>query len=117
MNETDDQRQFRRDARVLGELGQAVRPRELPRCEVRIPKLLAEEAVAAWARDHEGHPAPETFDQRVLRHRAGVLALIGLGISDRGRWESDQVVVDLALDLIGIARDAADDLGAQPPTI
>jgi hypothetical protein len=71
---------------------------------------LARAAVAAWQRDDEGEPEPESYEQRVLRHRAGALALIGLAVEDQGRAEGDEVVVDLSADVIGSALDAADGL-------
>jgi hypothetical protein len=68
-------------------------------------------AVAAWERDDtEGDLDSETYEQRVQRHRAGTLALIGLAISERGRWEADEVVVELHPEELGVAMDAADDL-------
>jgi len=53
---------------------------------------------------------PETFEQRVQRHRAATLALIGLSIVNGGHWEADEMVVELGPDLIGVAVDASDDL-------
>ncbi len=84
---------------------------DLPRVEVRLPRELAEKAVAAWEREgDEGLLAPETFEQRVHRHRAGTLGLIGLSICERGRWDGNEVIVELSPDLIGVAVDAADDV-------
>jgi hypothetical protein len=78
---------------------------------VRLPRALAEKAVAAWKREgDEGPLDPETFEQRILRYRAGTLGLIWLSISELGRWDGDEVVVELSPDLIGMALDAADDL-------
>ena len=37
--------------------------------EVRVPKQVAEQALAAWARDDTGPDVDETRDQRVYRHR------------------------------------------------
>jgi hypothetical protein len=74
---------------------------------------LAEAAVTAWEREaNEGPLDPETFEQRVQRHRAGTLGLIGLSIVNGGRWEDDEVFVELSPDLIGMAVDASDDLPA-----
>jgi hypothetical protein len=43
-------------------------------------------------------------------HRAAALSLIGLSITERGRWEGEEVLVALDPVLIGNAVDAADDL-------
>jgi hypothetical protein len=105
------QRLWREDALALGEVGEVWAAADLPRIEVRLPRALAERAVAAWERDDdEGLLGTETFEQRTLRHRAGTLALIGLGVTERGRWEGDEVVVELHPDVIGSAVDASDAL-------
>lgn len=112
--ETDRQWLYRDDARLLGEIGAALARTDLPRIEVRLPSALARAAVAAWQRDDEGEPGPESdaesYQQRVVRHRAGALGLIGLAVEERGRAEDDEVIVDLSPDVIGSAVDAADDL-------
>jgi hypothetical protein len=110
MNETDRQRGYREDARLLGEIGAVLARTELPPVTVRLPSPLARAALEAWQHDDEGEPDPESYEQRVLRHRAGALGLIGLSIEQRGRAEGDEVVVELSPDLIGNALDAADDL-------
>ena len=105
---------YREDAGVLGEVGWALANSELPRVEVRLPRRLAEAAVAAWKRDDNDGPLdPETVEQRIQRHRAATLALIGLSIVNGGRWETDEVVVELSPDLIGVAVDASDDLPSR----
>ena len=82
----------------------------LPEVEVWLPRALAELALAAWQREHdEGPPAPETFEQRVLRHRAAALSLIGLSIESGGRWSDDGVIVEVHPQFIGEALAAADD--------
>lgn len=101
---------------MLGELGWVLANAELPRVEVRLPRSLGERAVAAWERDgNEGPLDPESYEQRVQRHRAGTLGLIGLSIVNGGRWEGDEVVVGLSPDLIGVAVDASDDLPSREP--
>ena len=71
---------------------------------------LAEQAVAAWEREDNGSPVHgETCEQRLERQRAGTLALIGLSITDRGRWDGDEVVVELDAVFVGLAIDAIDD--------
>lgn len=65
--------------------------------------------MAAWRRDDSDPvPATEGPRDRQVRHQAGALALIGLAISERGRAEGGEVVVDLAPDLVGQAIDAVD---------
>jgi hypothetical protein len=113
-SEREWQRLYREDAGVLGEVGWTLANSELPRVEVRLPRRLAEAAVAAWERDDtEGPLDPETLGQRIQRHRAATLALIGLSIVNGGRWETDEVVVELSPDLIGVAVDASDDLPSR----
>jgi len=109
--ETDQQRVYREDAGVLAELGDVVARADIPRFEVRLPRRLAELAVRAWERDDDeaATPDPETCEQRVHRDRAAVLALIGIGIQERGRWEADEVVVDLDAVFLADAITAADD--------
>jgi hypothetical protein len=113
MPETPDQRQFREDARVLGHIGWRLVHSDMPDVEVRLPRALAESAVAAWERDHEGPADPESHEQRAQRHHAGTLGLIGLSIENGGRWEADEVVVGLSPNPIGNAVNAADDLPSE----
>jgi hypothetical protein len=100
------------EARVLGEIGTAFRAAELAPIRVVVPQELAERAVAAWRRDDEGAvPDPEDPAHRLLRHRAGPLALIGLAITERGESDADgNTIVDLDPELVGVAMDAADDI-------
>ncbi len=109
MDETETQKTWRGDARVLGEVGAVLLGQSLPQVEVRLPRRLAEQAVAAWERDDgEGPLDPETSEQGALRLRAATLALIGLSVTERGRWEDDEVVVELDPAFIGSAVEAAD---------
>jgi len=109
-DESKWQELYRREARVLGELGSVLVTASLPQVEVRLPRHLAEQAVAAWERDdNEGALDPEIFEQRMQRHRAATLSLIGLSIAERGRWEGNEVIVELDPVFIGLAADAADD--------
>lgn len=111
MGDTEWQRVYREEAHVLGRVGRALAEAELPSIEVRLPRALGEQAVAAWERTgNEGELEPETFEQRTQRRRAATLALIGLSIVSVGRWEGDEVIVELHPDLIGVALDAADDV-------
>ncbi|GAA1846390.1 hypothetical protein [Brevibacterium marinum] len=100
------------EAKTLGELGAALREQQIPRIPVRIPRTLAETAVAAWQRDagEGGTLDEETFEERIARQRAGTLALIGIAVEERGQRDSDCVVVDLHPEQIGVAMDAADEL-------
>ena len=106
------QRLYREEAAVLGKIGQVFLGAEMPQIEVRLPRDVAEAAVAAWERndDESVGPINETFEQRVVRSRAASLSLIGLAISERGRWTDDEVVVALDPVFIGNAVEAADDL-------
>ena len=109
--DTDRQLRYRQDAKLLGEIGAVLVQADIPRFEVRLPRALAEKALAAWQREIDEAPLdPESYEQRAQRHRAATLALIGLSIQNSGRWEDEHVVVDLSANLIGVAVDAADDL-------
>ena len=110
MVDTKTQAQFRRDGSVLAALGAQVAAMTLPDVEVRMSRALADKAVAAWERDEEGSLDPEDLEQRVQRHRAASLALIGLSIVNRGKADGDEVLVGLQPGLIGDALKAADDL-------
>lgn len=103
---------YREEATVLGKIGQMLVGAEMPQIEVRLPRDVAQAAVAAWERDGDesAGPSDETYEQYVVRSRAASLALIGLAIAERGRWTDDAVVVALDPVLIGNAVDAADDL-------
>ena len=100
------------EVRVLADIGRAVF-RQRTRVSVRLPRQLAELAVAAWKReDHEVElPEGETLEQRTTRLRAGTLALIGLAIEEGGTWDDDGVIVEIDAWHLGGAFDAADDAG------
>ena len=112
MDESRWQKMYREEAAVLGKIGRVFLGQELPQIEVRLPRDVAEAAVAAWERDDDESTGPikETFEQRVVRSRAASLSLIGLAISERGRWTDNEVVVGLDPLFIGHAVEAADDL-------
>ena len=97
---------------MLGLIGTTFRAARLATIRVTVPAALAERAVAAWHENHDGPvPEPEHPDDRVRRHRAGTLALIGLNITERGQLDADgNTVVDLSPELVGVAMDAADDV-------
>jgi hypothetical protein len=109
MAEDERQRLYREDATTLCEIGAMLAGTDLPRIEIRLPRTLAERAVAAWQRDEDGSAPRETAEQRSARHKAAALALIGLSIETDGRWDGDHVTVGLSPDLIGDALNAADD--------
>lgn len=93
---------YREDAKLLAAIGEHV-DAQVDRVTVRLPGALARAAVAAWDRDDEGDLDEETREQYELRGQAGDLALIGLAVSERGRWEGEEVVVDLFVNLAGAA--------------
>ncbi|MFE3902501.1 hypothetical protein ACFXPY_19825 [Streptomyces sp. NPDC059153] len=51
----------------------------------------------------DGDLGEETHEQYALRDQAGDLALIGVAISERGRWEGEEVVIDLDVVSVGAA--------------
>lgn len=100
-----------RDADTLAEIGRELLG-QVTRVSVRLPRLLAEAAVASWDRDSRDEELPtETPEQWGTRDRAATLSLIGPSITDEGVWEGDEVVVDLDAWFIGNALQAADDAG------
>jgi hypothetical protein len=99
---------FREDEAVLAEIGRELQ-RQAKVAEVRIPKALADQAKAAWARDETETIPDETAAEREVRHRAGTLALIGLSIQERARLDGDSYIVELDSWQIGDALNAADD--------
>ena len=110
MGENQLREQWRRDAELLGGLGRTLEQVPLPTITVRLPGPLATAAVAAWERDDDGPLGPEDAGARLQRYRAGTLALIGAAIRERGRPDGDGVLVELGVELVALARDAADDL-------
>jgi hypothetical protein len=104
------------DAQVLAEIGRSLARASLPKIEVRLPEHLAQQAVAAWERDESlsgGTQGSESARQHRLRYHAATLALIGLALTQDGRWHGDQAIVELDSAFIGIAIAAADD--PSPP--
>ena len=112
MTEDHTRDQWQQDEQALASIGAQLfrQPTEI---EVRVPRALADEAVAAWQREdaESFDSANESSDQRVTRHRAGALGLIGLTLEQRGRLDGDQVVVRLDAWFVGDALNAADDAG------
>jgi hypothetical protein len=87
VDETDRQRRYREDARVLGEIGAFLSRADVPRISVRLPSALARAALEAWQHEEEGGPDPESFEQRVIRHRAATLGNIGHSVERSGRGD------------------------------
>ncbi|MEU1787745.1 hypothetical protein ABZ553_18040 [Streptomyces sparsogenes] len=97
---------YREDSKVLAAIGKQVAA-QAGRITVRLPRAVAEAAVEAWGRDELDSPGEETHEQYALRDQAAELALIGLAISERGRWEGDELVIDLDIDSAGTASRAS----------
>ncbi|MET9866800.1 hypothetical protein ABZZ16_11505 [Streptomyces sp. NPDC006386] len=97
---------YRDDTKVLAAIGACV-GRQTGWVAVRVPRELAEAAVAAWERTEDGAPGAETPEEYALRDGAAELALIGLAITERGRWEGEEVAVDLDVASAGAALRAA----------
>ena len=110
MTDTERQATYRAHARTLAAIGDHLANLQMAPVEVRFPSALANAAVSAWEWDDEGQLDAEDLDQRTQRHHASALALIGLSITARGRFEGDEVIVDLSPDLIGEAFMASDEL-------
>ncbi|MFE1319064.1 hypothetical protein [Kitasatospora phosalacinea] len=94
--------QYREDSKVLAAIGAHV-DAQVGRVAVRLPRAVAEAAVDAWDREEVGGLGEETHEQYALRDQAAELALIGLAISQRGRWDGEEVVVDLDVASAGAA--------------
>ncbi|QLY27797.1 hypothetical protein [Nocardia huaxiensis] len=106
MTEQGQYARYREDSTVLAAIGDSIAPEVRLVC-VRLPVALAEAAVAAWNRDETGELGAESPEQYALRDRAAELALIGLAVSERGRREGDVVVVELPVESVAAAIQAA----------
>lgn len=66
---------------------------------MRLPRAVAvaeaEAVVKAGERDEVGGRATGTHEEYLQRDRAAESAFVGLAISDRGRREGGEVVIDL----------------------
>lgn len=58
----------------------------------RLSRELAEAARRAWLRDEEAVTSEELPEERLLRDRAGTLALIGLAVDERGTVDGNDIV-------------------------
>jgi len=109
---TDDEyMQWASDARVLAAIGRALFSQRLG-INVRLPRDLADQAVASWEREEDSGTLPEESpEQRITRHRSATLSLIGLSIQSTGVEDDEEVAVELDAWFIGDALAAADDEG------
>lgn len=98
MPERDWREIYRDEALTLGRIGEVLVHADMPKVEVRLPRELADAAVEAWERDDDVSDTgrEETCEERVARSRAASLSLIGLSITERGRWDGDEMVVTLS---------------------
>ncbi|MFF0155336.1 hypothetical protein [Micromonospora sp. NPDC005203] len=80
---------------------------QISRISVRLPRSLAESAVAAWDREEPGGIGEESRAEYELRDDAAELALIGLAIRSRGVRDGQEVVVELDVVQIAAALRAA----------
>lgn len=97
---------YQQDRAVLAAVGAHLDP-QIRRIEVRLPRSVAESAVAAWDREELGAVGEESREEYELRYEAAELAFIGLAISSRGVWHTEEVVVDLDVVQIAAALRAA----------
>lgn len=106
VTEQESNARYLDDSKMLATIGEWISPR-VQLVSVRLPHELAEAAVAAWNRDETGNIGEEAPDQYALRDRAAELALIGLAVSERGRRDGEDVVVDLHATSVAAAIHAA----------
>jgi hypothetical protein len=103
--ERADYDRYRADTKVLAAIGRCVDAQTAP-VTVRLPRAVAEAAVAAWEREEPGEPGDpgeETPEQYVLRNHAAELAFIGTAVQQHGRWEGEEVVLELPVASAGAA--------------
>jgi hypothetical protein len=108
----DRYERYAQDAAVLGRIGAVLFPQDT-KLSVRLPKELADLALAAWNHDEPdeaGPTAQETAVQRSVREHAAYLALIGLCIENTAQPDGDDIVCDLDSWYIGGALKAAEAL-------
>ena len=91
---------------MLAAIGDHLDP-QISRIRVRLPRSVAESAVAAWDREELGGIGEESREEYELRDDAAELALIGLAITPRGVWDGEEVVVDLDVAQISAALQTA----------
>lgn len=111
MSNEQDYERWAADAGALHELAQHLLP-QMPIVEVRLPRAIADRAVAAWQRDSEpGGLTNETHEQQTTRHDAATFALIGQSIEETGVEADEDVVFRLDAWVLGNALEAADRAG------
>ncbi|KAB8183938.1 hypothetical protein FH608_048805 [Nonomuraea phyllanthi] len=111
-----DQEQYIRyldDSKVLAAIGAYV-DAQAGLVTVRLPRAVAEAAVDAWKRDELGDLDAETHQLVAVRNQAAELALIGLVISQSGRWEGENLVVGLDVASAGAALRAFQESSPRP---
>ncbi|MGS2645605.1 hypothetical protein [Streptosporangium sp. G12] len=106
MEDREQHVRYQQDRTVLAAIGAHLDP-QISRIRVRLPRSVAESAVAAWGRDELGEIGEESREEYELRDDAAELALIGLAITSRGVWDGEEVVVDLDVAQISAALRAA----------
>ncbi|MCX5015120.1 hypothetical protein OG765_29775 [Streptomyces sp. NBC_00555] len=97
---------YQQDRAVLASIGSHLDP-QISQISVRLPRSVAESAVAAWDREEPGGIGEESREEYELRDDAAELAFIGLAISSCGVWDGEAVVVDLDVVQIAAALRAA----------
>ena len=107
-----DYEQYAQDSAILGEIGRILFPQDT-QLSVRLPKDLADQALAAWRRDEPGaaRTAQETPEQQLVRTRAAYLALIGLCIENTALPSGGEVLCELDALYIASALQAAEEQG------
>jgi len=81
---------------------------------VRLPRELADAALAAWQREDEDsedlHTYEESMSEKRIRHRAGTLAMIGASLENAPiQISGNFVIADIDSWYVGEALQAADD--------
>ncbi|MEV7562216.1 hypothetical protein [Streptomyces sp. NPDC089795] len=102
MTDEEQYGRYRNDTKVPAAIGHQVAVQVGP-VTVRLPRAVAEAAVAAWERDESSGRAPETHEEYLRRDGAAELAFIGLAISEHGRREGEEVVIELDVASAGAA--------------
>ncbi|MEV4131455.1 hypothetical protein AB0J72_04745 [Dactylosporangium sp. NPDC049742] len=106
MGDREQYLRYQQDRTVLGAIGARLDP-QVSRIRVRLPRSLAELAVAAWNREELGGIGEESREEYELRDDAAELALIGLAISERGVRDGEEVIVDVDVVQVAAALRAA----------
>nr|WSX53813.1 hypothetical protein OG409_35760 [Streptomyces sp. NBC_00974] len=106
MERREQYARYRQDRTVLASIGAHLDP-QVSQISVRLPRSVAESAVAAWDREELGRMGEESREEYELRDDAAELAWIGLAISSHGVWDGEEVVVDLDVVQIAAALQAA----------